>query len=110
MLWGYLCTYTIACFERLNRTQCRKCSINFIRHQCPCCTQVQHGRDLAQLRGEVGLLMQQVKLKDLVIASYIPRGQQRRIMQASAWDAVQQCWRIAFADVGDGPADAPRCA
>ena len=51
----------------------------------------------------------QVKLKDLVIASYIPRGQQRRIMLASAWDAVQQCWRIAFADVGDGPADAPRC-
>jgi hypothetical protein len=70
--------------------------------------QAQRGSDLAQLHAEVELLTQQVKLKDLVIASYIPRGQQRRIMQASAWDAVQQCWRIAFADVGDGPTDAPR--
>jgi len=52
---------------------------------------------------------EQVKLKDLVIASYIPRGEQRRIMEASAWDAAHQCWRIALGTAGgDAPADVRR--
>ena len=50
----------------------------------------------------------QVKMKDLVIASYIPRSQQRSIMQASARDAAQQCWRIAFANAVDGPTGSER--
>ena len=64
---------------------------------------------MGALQAEAALLTQQVKLKDLVIAAYIPPQQQAAIMQRSAWDAAQQCWRIAFAESQNGGPQPNRC-
>ena len=51
-------------------------------------------REREDLLDDIRLLTHQIKLKDLLIASYIPPHHQQRIMQHCTWDDVQQAWHI----------------
>ena len=51
-------------------------------------------REREDLLQDIHILTQQIKLKDLLIASYIPPHHQQRIMQHCSWDDMQQCWQI----------------
>lgn len=56
--------------------------------------QVSFQREREDLLQDISILTQQIKLKDLLIASYIPPHHQQRIMQHCSWDDMQQCWQI----------------
>ena len=51
-------------------------------------------REREDLLQDIYILTRQIKLKDLLIASYIPSHHQQRIMQHCSWDDMQQCWEI----------------
>lgn len=51
-------------------------------------------REREDLLQDIYILTRQIKLKDLLIASYIPPHHQQRIMQHCSWDDMQQCWEI----------------
>ena len=51
-------------------------------------------REREDLLEDIYILTRQIKLKDLLIASYIPPHHQQCIMQHCTWDEMQQCWQI----------------
>lgn len=51
-------------------------------------------REREDLLEDIHILTRQIKLKDLLIASYIPPHHQQCIMQHCTWDDMQQCWQI----------------
>ena len=51
-------------------------------------------REREDLLEDVYILTKQIKLRDLLIASYIPPHHQQCIMQHCTWDDMQQCWQI----------------
>ena len=51
-------------------------------------------REREDLLEDIYILTRQIKLKDLLIASYIPPHHQQCIMQHCTWDDMQQCWQI----------------
>lgn len=51
-------------------------------------------REREDLLQDIYILTRQIKLKDLLIASYIPPHHQQGIMQHCSWDDMQQSWEI----------------
>ena len=51
-------------------------------------------REREDLLEDIYILTRQIKLKDLLIASYVPPHHQQCIMQHCTWDEMQQCWQI----------------